>query len=92
VGARGDRAAADVALLARSESWHLTIQAARGTFDRRILYRASSFPVLGSMIDGQLGRGADRRAAAVVASHQSTGADAIAAEFPIRAVEARWLR
>jgi hypothetical protein len=51
-----------VALLARSESWHLTIQAAGGTFDRRILYRALSFPVLGSVIDGQLGsrRGSPR--------------------------------
>jgi len=37
-------------LLARSEAWHLTIQAAGGTVERRVLYRASSmqvqFPIL----------------------------------------------
>jgi hypothetical protein len=31
-----------VALLARSEAWHLAIRAAGGTVDRRVLYRASS--------------------------------------------------
>ncbi len=30
-----------VALLARSEAWHLSIGAAGGTVDRRVLYRAS---------------------------------------------------
>ncbi len=29
-----------VALVARSEAWHLTIEAAGGTVDRRVLYRA----------------------------------------------------
>ncbi len=31
-----------LALLARSEAWHLTIRAAGGTVDRRVLYSASS--------------------------------------------------
>ena len=31
-----------VALLARSEAWHLTIEEAGGTVERRVLYRASS--------------------------------------------------
>jgi uncharacterized membrane protein YbhN (UPF0104 family) len=44
-----------VALVARSEAWHLTIEAAGGTVDRRVLYRASSMQVLGSVINGQLG-------------------------------------
>ena len=45
-----------VALLARSEAWHLTIEAAGGTVDRRVLYRASSMQVLGGVINGQLRR------------------------------------
>ena len=44
-----------VGLLARSEAWHLTIQAAGGTVERRVLYRASSMQVLGSVINTQLG-------------------------------------
>ena len=42
-----------VALLARSEAWHLTIEAAGGTVARRILYRASAMQVLGGVINGQ---------------------------------------
>ena len=37
-----------VALLARSEAWHLSIEAAGGTVPRRVLFRASSMQVLGS--------------------------------------------
>ena len=44
-----------VALLARSEAWHLSIRAAGGTVDRRVLYRASSMQVLGSVLNTQLG-------------------------------------
>ena len=36
-----------VALVARSEAWHLTIDAAGGNVDRRVLDRASSMQVLG---------------------------------------------
>jgi hypothetical protein len=42
-----------VALLARSEAWHLTIQEAGGTVDRRVLYRASSMGVLGGLLNAQ---------------------------------------
>jgi uncharacterized membrane protein YbhN (UPF0104 family) len=77
-----------VALLARSEAWHLTIQAAGGTVDRRILYRASSMQVLGSVINGHLGVAARiaalRRSSAVCCPQVPT---LIAAEFPILAVE-----
>ena len=43
------------ALVARSEAWHLSIEAAGGAVDRRVLYRASSVQVLGSVLNGQLG-------------------------------------
>ena len=44
-----------VALVSRSEAWHLTIEAAGGTVARRVLYRASSMQVLGGVINGHLG-------------------------------------
>ena len=78
-----------VALLARSEAWHLTIQAAGGTVERRVLYRASSVQVLGGMINGQLGVAA--RIAALRRSSPTVSPQVpalIAAEFPILAVEA----
>jgi uncharacterized membrane protein YbhN (UPF0104 family) len=78
-----------VALLARSEAWHLSIQAAGGTVDRRILYRASSMQVLGGVLNGQLGIAARiaalRRSSPAVSPQVPT---LIAAEFPILAVEA----
>ena len=78
-----------VALLARSEAWHLTIQAAGGTVDRRVLYRASSMQVLGSVLNTQLGVAARiaalRRSSPAVSPQVPT---LIAAEFPILAVEA----
>ena len=77
-----------VALLARSEAWHLTIEAAGGTVDRRVLYRASSMQVLGGLINGQLGVAARiaalRRSSPVVSPQVPT---LIAAEFPILAIE-----
>jgi uncharacterized membrane protein YbhN (UPF0104 family) len=78
-----------VALVARSEAWHITIEAAGGAVDRRILYRASSMQVLGGVINGHLG------VAARIAALRRSSPDAcppvptlIAAEFPILAVEA----
>jgi uncharacterized membrane protein YbhN (UPF0104 family) len=78
-----------VALVARSEAWHLTIEAAGGAVERRVLYRASSMQVLGSVVNGQLG------VAARIAALRRSSPDAspqvptlIAAEFPILAVEA----
>jgi uncharacterized membrane protein YbhN (UPF0104 family) len=78
-----------VALLARSEAWHLSIQAAGGTVARRALYRASSVQVLGSVVNGQLGV-----AARITALRRSSPDGCpqvptlIAAEVPILAVEA----
>ncbi len=78
-----------VGLLARSEAWHLTIQAAGGTVDRRVLYRASSMQVLGSVLNTQLGVAARiaalRRSSPEVSPQVPT---LIAAEFPIIAIEA----
>ena len=78
-----------VALLARTEAWHLTIQAAGGTVERRVLYRASSMQVLGGVVNGHLGVAARiaalRRSSPVVSPQVPT---LIAAEFPILAVEA----
>jgi uncharacterized membrane protein YbhN (UPF0104 family) len=77
-----------VALVSRSEAWHLTIEAAGGDVDRRVLYRASSMQVLGSVINGQLG------VAARIAALRRSSPDScpgvptlVAAEFPILAVE-----
>ena len=78
-----------VALLVRSEAWHLCIQAAGGTVDRRVLYRASSVGVLGSLINGQLAVAA--RIAALRHSSPDVSPQVptlIAAEFPILAIEA----
>jgi uncharacterized membrane protein YbhN (UPF0104 family) len=78
-----------VALLARTEAWHLTIEAAGGTVERRVLYRASSMAVLGSLLNGQVGV-----AARIAALRRSSPAVSprvpalIAAEFPILAIEA----
>jgi uncharacterized membrane protein YbhN (UPF0104 family) len=78
-----------VALVSRSEAWHLTIRAAGGTVDRRVLYRASSMQVLGGTLNGHLGV-----AARIAALRRSTPAvcpqvtTLIAAELPILAVEA----
>jgi uncharacterized membrane protein YbhN (UPF0104 family) len=78
-----------VALVARSEAWHLTIGAAGGSVKRRVLYRASSMQVLGGMLNSHLG------VAARIAALRRSSPDAcpqvptlIAAEFPILAVEA----
>lgn len=78
-----------VALISRSEAWHLTIEAAGGTVARRVLYRASSMQVLGGVINGHLGVAARiaalRRSSPEVSPQVPT---LIAAEFPILAVEA----
>jgi hypothetical protein len=78
-----------VALVSRSEAWHLSIQAAGGTVARRVLFRASSVGVLGSVVNAQLGAaariGALRHSSPEVSPQVPT---LIAAEFPILAVEA----
>ena len=78
-----------VALVSRSEAWHLTIEEAGGTVDRRVLYRASSMGVLGGLINAQAA------VAARIAALRRSSPDAsprvptlIAAELPIVVVEA----
>jgi cold shock CspA family protein/uncharacterized membrane protein YbhN (UPF0104 family) len=78
-----------VALLARTEAWHRTIEAAGGTVARRPLYRASSMGYVGSLLNAQLGT-----VARIGALRRSSPADApgvatlLAAELPILAIEA----
>src|SRR3954452_16477958 len=78
-----------VALLARTEAWHHTIQVAGGTVARRPLYRASSMGYVGSLLNAQLGT-----VARIAALRRSSPADApgvatlLAAELPILAIEA----
>jgi hypothetical protein len=78
-----------VALLARSEAWHLSIEAAGGWVERRVLYRASSLAILGSLLNAQVGMAARiaalRRSSPDVSPRVPT---LIAAEFPILAIEA----
>jgi uncharacterized membrane protein YbhN (UPF0104 family) len=78
-----------VALVSRSEAWHLTIEAAGGTVARRVLYRASAMGVLGGVLNAQLAAAARiaalRRSSPDVAPRVPT---LIAAEFPIVATEA----
>jgi uncharacterized membrane protein YbhN (UPF0104 family) len=78
-----------VALLARTEAWYLTVEAAGGCVPRRVLFRASSAQVLGSLLSGQLGAAARivalRRSSAKVCPQLPT---LIAAEVPILTVEA----
>jgi hypothetical protein len=78
-----------VALLSRSEAWHLSVEAAGGSVARRVLYRASSMQVLGSVLNSQLGVAARiaalRRSSPTSCPHVPT---LIAAEVPILAIEA----
>jgi uncharacterized membrane protein YbhN (UPF0104 family) len=78
-----------VALLARSEAWHVSINAAGGTVPRRVLYRASSMGYVGSLINAQVGTAARIAALRRSSPEESPGVSTlIAAEFPILAVEA----
>ena len=78
-----------MALVSRSEAWHLTIEAAGGTVERRVLYRASSMQVVGSTINGNLGVAARIAALRHTCPQISPQVPTlIAAEFPILAVEA----
>ena len=77
-----------IALVARSEAWHLTIDAAGGTVPRRILYRASSMQILGGVLNGHLGVAARiaalRRSSPEVCPQVPT---LVAAEVPLVAIE-----
>jgi uncharacterized membrane protein YbhN (UPF0104 family) len=77
-----------IALLSRSEAWHLSVDAAGGSVPRRVLFRASSLQVLGSLLSGQLGAAARivalRRSSRDVCPQVPT---LIAAEVPILSAE-----
>ena len=78
-----------LALLSRSEAWHVCVGAAGGTVDRRILYRASSMGFFGSLLNAQVGAAARIAALRRSSPAESPGVSTlIAAEFPILAVEA----
>jgi hypothetical protein len=77
-----------VALLARSEAWHVCVLAAGGTVARRLLFRAAGIGYLASILNGSVGL------AARVACLRRVAPDAVprvpallAAEVPIIAVE-----
>jgi uncharacterized membrane protein YbhN (UPF0104 family) len=78
-----------IGLLARTEAWHVSVEAAGGQVARRVLFRASSMQVLGSLLSGQLGAAARivalRRSSREVCPQVPT---LIAAEVPIVSVEA----
>jgi uncharacterized membrane protein YbhN (UPF0104 family) len=78
-----------VALVTRTEAWHVCVEAAGGTIGRRALYRAASVGYLGSQLNSHLG------AAARIAALRRTGGERcprvpalIGAEVPIITVEA----
>jgi uncharacterized membrane protein YbhN (UPF0104 family) len=78
-----------VALVARSEAWHVCVRTAGGTVSRRRLYRASSMGCVGSLLNGQLAVAARIAALRRSAPEQSPRVPAlIAAELPILTVEA----
>jgi uncharacterized membrane protein YbhN (UPF0104 family) len=77
-----------VALISRTEAWHLSVTAAGGSVSRRRLYRASALGNLASVINSQLST-----AARIAVLRRSAPADAprvgalVAAEVPILTVE-----
>jgi uncharacterized membrane protein YbhN (UPF0104 family) len=78
-----------VALVARSEAWHLCVDAAGGTVGRRRLYRAAGMGYLGSQLNSQFGTAARIAVLRRSAPEESPHVPAlIAAEVPILAIEA----
>lgn len=78
-----------LALVSRSEAWHVSVRASGGTVDRRRLYRASSMGCVGNVLNSQLGT------AARIGTLRRSAPDEcpkvpslIAAELPILVVEA----
>lgn len=78
-----------VALVSRSEAWHVCVGATGATVSRRRLYRASSVGYVAVLLNGQLGVAA--RIAALRRANPDTSPRVgalIAAELPILATEA----
>ena len=77
-----------VALLARSEAWHVCVRAGGGSVSRRTLYRASSMGFVGGLVHTQLGTAARIAALRRSAPEESPRVPAlIGAELPILIVE-----
>jgi hypothetical protein len=77
-----------VALVARSEAWHVCVRAGGGTVGRRTLYRASSMGFVGGLLHTQLGTAARIAALRRSAPEASPRVPAlIGAELPIFIVE-----
>ena len=77
-----------LALIARSEAWHVCVRAGGGTVGRRTLYRASSMGFVGGLLHTQLGTAARIAALRRSAPEQSPRVPAlIGAELPILIVE-----
>jgi hypothetical protein len=77
-----------VALVARSEAWHVCVRAGGGTVGRRTLYRASSMGFVGGLLHTQLGTAARIAALRRSAPEASPRVPAlIGAELPILIVE-----
>jgi hypothetical protein len=78
-----------LALVSRSEAWHVCVRASGGTVARRRLYRASSMGFVGGLLNGQLSSAARIAALRRWAPEDSPRVPAlIAAELPILVVEA----
>jgi uncharacterized membrane protein YbhN (UPF0104 family) len=78
-----------LALVARSEAWHVSVRASGGTVPRRRLYRASSVGCVGNLLNAQLGTAARIAALRRSAPAESPGVPTLlAAELPILVVEA----
>ena len=78
-----------VALVARTEAWHVCVTAAGGCAGRRRLYRAASVGYVGSQLNSHLGAAARIAALRRSAPEESPRVPAlIAAEVPILTIEA----
>jgi uncharacterized membrane protein YbhN (UPF0104 family) len=78
-----------VALVARSEAWHVCVDAAGGTVGRRRLFRAAGMGYLGSQLNSQLGTAARIAVLRRSAPDECPRVPAmIAAEVPILTIEA----
>ena len=77
-----------LALVSRSEAWHVCVRAGGGTVGRRALYRASSMGFVGGLLHTQLGTAARIAALRRSAPEASPRVPAlIGAELPILIVE-----
>lgn len=77
-----------LALLSRSEAWHVCVRAGGGSVGRRTLFRASSMGFVGGLLHTQLGTAARIAALRRSAPEASPGVCAlIGAEMPILIVE-----